>query len=252
MTNIKERLLAHYHRAIEHYGEKAVLGVFLYGSWNYGTNLPDSDVDTKCILIPNLYSLAIKPYEVKHLHIDDEVCECMTIMHMIANWKKQNINFVEVLFTDYFIINPIYEAEWNRIFTAEIRKSIARYDIRAAVLSMAYQALHTVKQDPADLKKIMNATRIAHTLQRLMAEEDSSYKDIIHVPNYIAQIRTAQTPIGDSYVESLIVYFEGAIVRAKDKEVKFIRKAEIKKAELDLYLEEAVLSMIKYRIGAEE
>ena len=38
MTDIQARLRAHYDRAVAHYGEAAVLGVFLYGSWNYNTN----------------------------------------------------------------------------------------------------------------------------------------------------------------------------------------------------------------------
>ena len=96
MTDVMARVEKHYNKAIDHFGADAVLGVFHYGSFNYNTNTPDSDVDTKCILVPNLYSLAIKPYEIKHLHIDDEVCECMPIMHMVSNWKKQNINFVEI------------------------------------------------------------------------------------------------------------------------------------------------------------
>ena len=31
MTNIQERLAAHYAKAREHYGEENILGVFLYG-----------------------------------------------------------------------------------------------------------------------------------------------------------------------------------------------------------------------------
>ena len=169
MTNIRERLTAHYQKAVDNYGRDAVLGVFLYGSWNYNTNFPDSDVDTKCILIPDLYHLACKPYETKHLAVDDEVCECMTIQHMIANWKKQNINFVEVLFTPYYIVNPMYEELWKK-FKAEMANYIASYDIKKAVLSMSYQALNTYKQNPNDNKKQMNMTRICASLHRLTSQ----------------------------------------------------------------------------------
>ena len=215
MTNIQERLQKHYDKAITHYGESAVLGVFLYGSWNYGTNLPDSDVDTKCILIPNLYSLAIKPYEVKHLAVDDEVCECMSIMHMVANWKKQNINFVEILFTDYYIINPLYADIWYETLTLGNREAIARYDTKAAVLSMAYQALHTMKQDPSDPKKIMNAARILNSLGKLVNDEEMSYKEVIRVNEEIAQIRTGKTPITETLLCSLYVSLEMTISEAE-------------------------------------
>ena len=177
MTNVQERLAAHYARACEHYAEENILGVFLYGSWNYGTNLPDSDVDTKCILIPNLYHLAIRPYEVKHLDVDGEVCECMTIQHMVANWKKQNINFLEIMYTGYYIVNPKFIPEWFD-FIAEWREALAHYDVKQAILSMGNQALHTYKQDPTDFKKQMNTYRIYLSLFGLIT--GSKYWDCIH------------------------------------------------------------------------
>jgi len=126
---IMKRVAAHYNRAIQHYGVENVLGVFLYGSQNYECDLETSDVDTKCILLPDLYHLAIKPYETKHLHIprdvegEYEVCECMTIQHMCANWKKQNPNFLEILFTEFFIVNPAYARQWDN-FRFEWRDTI--------------------------------------------------------------------------------------------------------------------------------
>ena len=177
MTNVQERLAAHYKKACEHYSEDHILGVFLYGSWNYGTNLPDSDVDTKCILIPDLYHLAIKPYEVKHLDVDGEVCECMTIQHMVDNWKKQNINFLEILYTGYYIVNPKFIPEWFDFIT-EWREALAHYDVKKAILSMGNQALHTYKQDSTNFKKQMNTYRIYLSLFRLI--NGSKYWDCIH------------------------------------------------------------------------
>ena len=54
MNNIYERLGLHYDTVCEEYGEENVMGVFLYGSQNYGINTPTSDVDTKAILIPSI------------------------------------------------------------------------------------------------------------------------------------------------------------------------------------------------------
>ena len=131
---IMKRVAAHYNRAIQHYDAENVLGVFCYGSQNYKCDLETSDVDTKCILLPDLYHLAIKPYETKHLHVprdvedEYEVCECMTLMHMVANWKKQNPNFLEILFTEFSIVNPAYARQWDS-FRFEWREKIARYDI---------------------------------------------------------------------------------------------------------------------------
>lgn len=243
MTNVMERVQKHYDKAVEHYGAGAVLGVFCYGSWNYNTALENSDVDTKCILIPNLYSLAIKPHEVKHLHIDDEVCECMSIMHMVANWKKQNINFVEIMFTDYCIINPLYHEVWYGYFSKEMRERIARYDIVAAVKSMSHQALHTMHQDPTDLKKLMNTTRIAHTLANLVTNRDKSYKDIIWQNENIRGIRTLETPIPPNFIRDMEIYFESMIKHADDWGT-----TPWEKQALDEFLEGFILDMIKYRM----
>jgi hypothetical protein len=207
MTDVMTRVNKHYTRAIEHYGAEAVLGVFLYGSWNYNTNTPDSDVDTKCILVPNLYSLAIKPYEVKHLHIDDEVCECMTIMHMVANWKKQNINFVEIMFTEYCKINPIYKDFWEKRFPLEAREQVARYDLRQAIHSMVHQAIHTIKQDPTCPKKIMNGARIANTLDNLLNNPMMSYKDCIWMRDDVRELRFKEPE--ESVVKLLLFVLEG-------------------------------------------
>lgn len=177
MTDVERRLKVHYKKVCEVYGEENILGVFLYGSWNYGTNLPDSDVDTKCILVPDLYHLAVSPYETKHLHIDDEICECMTIQHMIENWKKQNINFLEILYTPHCVINVKYLSEWLD-FSTEWREAIAHYDIKKAILSMGHQALHTYKQDPTNFKKQMNTARIHLSLQKLV--NNHNYWRCIH------------------------------------------------------------------------
>lgn len=248
MTDIKARLEKHYARAIDQYGAEAVLGVFLYGSWNYNTNTPDSDVDTKCILVPDVYHLAIKPYETKHLHIwpdseekDFEVCECMTIMHMVANWKKQNINFVETLFTDYCIINPLYEAAWKELMPMELREKIGRYNMRQAVNSMAHQALHTIRQDPADPKKIMNGIRIANTLSALL-DTDKGYKECIWQDDKVRENRFREpSPV---VVDALIYLFETRLADIDSV------KQEVFAPGVDRQLEELILNFINIRTCA--
>lgn len=242
MTNVMERVQKHYDRAIEHYGAEAVLGVFLYGSWNYNTNTPNSDVDTKCILVPSIYQLALKPVEVKHLHIhteeDFEVCECMSIMHMVANWKKQNINFVEILFTDYCIINPMYEEIWQRLLPQEDRERIGRYNLRQAIHSMVHQAIHTIKQDPTDPKKVMNGIRIARTLENIL-ETELPYKECIWMREDVREQRyKAPDP---SLVKLLLVALEGYL-----EEIDTV-KQKVFQPGVDRHLEEVVMHLIYFR-----
>ncbi len=247
MTDVMVRVEKHYETAIRRYGENAVLGVFAYGSWNYNTNTPDSDVDTKCILVPNLYSLAIKPYEVKHLHIlrpeedkDFEVCECMTIMHMVNNWKKQNINFIEIMFTPYCKINPLYSEIWEESFPLEDREKVARYDLRQAIHSMVHQAIHTLKQDPTDPKKIMNGARILMTLDRITLT-DRPYKDCIWMPEEIRDLRFQKAD--PHRVSDLLTSLEAYLEHIDEYAGKGAYKLGV-----DRGLEELILELIEYRI----
>lgn len=247
-SRINARLAAHYNRAIQHYGAENVLGVFLYGSQNYGCDLETSDVDTKCILLPDLYHLAIKPYETKHLHIprdvegEYEVCECMTLMHMCANWKKQNPNFLEILFTEFFIVNPAYSTRWHD-FRFEWREKIAHYDIRQGILSVAHQAIHTIKQNPMDGKKIGNGYRLLHLLcaydfgvdyaHCLVPLEDDCEK--------IKRLKSGEEKVQEEWAETLIQYFDSMIKVYEEKEM-------IKDKSVELALENFILLMLQDRL----
>lgn len=247
MTNVQERLAAHYARACEHYGKDNILGVFLYGSWNYGTNLPDSDVDTKCILIPDLYHLAIKPYEVKHLHVDDEVCECMTIQHMVDNWKKQNINFLEILYTGYYIVNPKFIPEWFD-FIAEWREALAHYDVKKAILSIGNQALHTYKQDPTDFKKQMNTIRIYHSLLRLI--NNHNYWYCIHSQEAEAkELRRIRVDGADPVIMSRVIERLTEIIDDADAAAKGMNgRWKFDKTAIDEACNDLILSLIKKQL----
>lgn len=245
-TDVMARVKKHYDSAVRRYGEEAVLGVFLYGSWNYNTNTSDSDVDTKCILIPNIYHLAIKPYEVKHLHVwpdseekDFEVCECMSIMHMAANWKKQNINFLEIMFTPYCIINPLYKDFWEKRFSMEDREKVARYDLRQAIHSMAHQALHTIQQNPEDPKKHMNAMRISYTLARIL-DTDMPYWECLQQQEVVKSLRfKAPDPV---VTQDLIQVFNYYLDHLDD----YIGKGSWKPG-VDHILERLILEAIQVR-----
>lgn len=248
MTDVMTRVNKHYTRAVERYGQEAVLGVFLYGSWNYNTNTLDSDVDTKCILIPDLYHLAIKPYEVKHLHIfpdaedkDFEICECMTIMHMVNNWKKQNINFVEVMFTDYCIINPLYKDFWEEHFPLADREKVARYDLRQTIHSMVHQAIHTIKQDPEDPKKIMNGLRIVRTLEKVLDTKEP-YRDCIWMAEDVREHRYKAPE--SSFVKLLLSVLENYL-----EELDYYADKGSFKPAVDRMLEELIMNLIQFREG---
>lgn len=144
-VEIMNKVYAHYDYVCEKYGSKYILGVFAYGSMNYGTYIEGrSDVDTKAIYVPDLDGALFSPAMSKELHIGDEHCELKDIREMFKMYKKQNINFTETLFTQFYTINPMYIDFWESIEDA--REDIARYDITTAVKSIAGQTLHTIHQ----------------------------------------------------------------------------------------------------------
>ncbi|MBQ5919289.1 MAG: nucleotidyltransferase domain-containing protein [Lachnospiraceae bacterium] len=82
--------------------ESQLLGVFLYGSQNYGLSTEDSDVDTIAIVLPNEYDLYFSRPLTKELHLENgEHCVVKDIREILNEFKKQNVNFLEILVTDY-------------------------------------------------------------------------------------------------------------------------------------------------------
>jgi hypothetical protein len=246
---IMKRVNLHYNFAIQKYGVENVLGVFLYGSQNYDCDLEDSDVDTKCILVPDLYNLAIKPYETKHLHIprasgvEFEVCECMTIQHMVANWKKQNPNFLEIMFTEFCHVNPDFEPWWSE-FISEHREQIARYDVRVGVFSVAHQAIHTIKQNPMDGKKIGNGYRLMDLVAgyTVGCPYDSCLVPLKDDCEKIRRLKSGEEEVLPHYAQTLIDFFEYQIEYYKQME-----------SEPNRYIEHAlndfILRLIEVRIN---
>ena len=243
---IMERVKLHYVYATQHYGTENVLGVFLYGSQNYNCDNEDADVDTKCILLPDLYHLAIKPYETKHLHIprdgglDSEVCECMTIMHMVHNWKKQNPNFLEIMFTPFCFINPDYRFVWKQ-FIEEHREAIARYDVRQGIMSVAYQAINTIKQNPMDGKKIGNSYRLMSLLRAYDA--GYPYDECLKPINaeWIKDLKAGRCAVRQGEAEHLIGYFNNFICQYENANID-------KNGVIEVTLENFILKLLDLRM----
>lgn len=119
-----------------------VVGTFLYGSQNYKMETESSDIDSKVIVVPSFEDFLEekKPCSFTHKFGNGEQVDCKDIRTMFANIKKQNVNFVEILFTKYFILNPKYEELFLPVLRR--REFIGRYNPTAAlncVLGMAYQ-----------------------------------------------------------------------------------------------------------------
>lgn len=138
---VMKRVLDHLEEAKTRFSEQNIVGVFLQGSQNYGLDLPTSDVDTKLILTPSFYDIAMnkKPVSTTYVRANDEHTDDKDIRLYVETFRKQNLNFLEILFTDYFWVNPLYAKQWNRL--VEHREAIARMNPYRAVKSMKGIAL---------------------------------------------------------------------------------------------------------------
>ena len=141
MKSIVERIKEHLEESLLHFSEDQIVGVFLQGSQNYGLDLPGSDVDTKLIVVPSFREIALnsKPVSTTHIRANEEHIDFKDIRLYMETFRKQNLNFLEILFTPYEILNPAYAADWHRLY--EAREQIARMNPWRAVKSMKGIAL---------------------------------------------------------------------------------------------------------------
>ena len=138
---IMSRIWHHYNETLGYFPDNHIVGVWLQGSQNYGLDLPTSDVDTKCILTPTLKDICKNavPVSTTHIRANEEHTDWKDVRLYCETFRKQNLNFLEILFTPYFVINPLYAEQWNRLVAA--REGIARMNPWRAVKSMKGIAL---------------------------------------------------------------------------------------------------------------
>lgn len=119
-----------------YFKENQIVGIFNQGSGNYGLDYEDSDVDTKLILTPSFRDIALnkQPISTTHVRENDEHTDWKDIRLYIQTFKSQNLNFVEILFTKFKILNSMYASEWQKLIDA--REEIGRYDVKRALKAM--------------------------------------------------------------------------------------------------------------------
>lgn len=133
---IMEQLQRHYDEALSLFPEDRIVGVFLQGSQNYGLDYEGSDIDTKCIVLPTLEDLIFnrKPVSTTHVLPNEEHLDLKDVRLYFQTFRKQNLNFMEILFTKYKIVNPTYEYFWDKLVANN--EMIARYNPVGAVKTM--------------------------------------------------------------------------------------------------------------------
>lgn len=182
---IMEKVFEHFKEAKTLIPEQHIVLVSLQGSQNYGLDYEDSDVDTKCIITPTFKDIALarKPVSTTHIRENDEHIDLKDIRLYIQTFRKQNLNFLEILYTPYFFVNPKFISQWNRLL--EHREEITHYDPVRSVKSMMgiasekYFAMEHhypsrmawIEKYGYDPKQLSHLLRVSEFLQRYMNEE---------------------------------------------------------------------------------
>lgn len=176
-----DRIFEHYEEAKKLVGSRKVIYTALQGSQNYNLDYENSDVDSKSILVPTLRELTEnrKPLSTTHICENEEHIDLKDIRLMFECFKKQNVNFVEILFTDYYVTdspemlelrNHAEEvARYCRYLAVKCMKGLAKdkfHALQHPYPSKEYE-LRTFGYDPKQLSHIV---RVSELLDKYLKE----------------------------------------------------------------------------------
>jgi len=160
MNKIKKTIEYWKERLSAIYGRNHILNITLYGSQNYNIDTVNSDVDVKAIYIPSMIeAITQNNWLSKEFHDENnQHCEIKDIREMCKMYSKQNINFLETLFTKYRWDNPNYNYTKSLLNTN--KEIIARCQPYYGIKSICGQGINAIKQlekDPTNGKKLAKA-----------------------------------------------------------------------------------------------
>lgn len=119
---IMNRLMEHYIE-LESRGYE-VVALMLQGSQNYGLDVYNdeyfSDIDSKAIVLPRFkdFCRGKEPISKTIILPNNEHIDVKDIRVMIDMFFKENISYIELLYTPYKIINPKYSKDIAAVFAA--------------------------------------------------------------------------------------------------------------------------------------
>lgn len=260
---INEKLYKHYKEAKE-IADGRLVAVLLQGSQNYGLDYEKSDIDSKAILVPSFNDIVLnkKPISTTHIRDNEEHIDLKDIRLMFQCYKKQNLNFIETLFTDYQFVEQKYWVEWEKLINA--KEQIARYNPYAAVKSMkgiAMEKYHALKHPyPVAAEEIKKFGYSSKQLHHLLRVEDFITKYIDGLP-----YKQCMIPEEDKRDALIVIKQPGlyrldtvekvaadSIVNIVDMADDYCSKIENKgNSEIEALLNEVLTNIIKISIRSE-
>lgn len=192
MMDTIEKVRSHYDAAIQ--DGDFVLFTGLYGSQNYKTDLPTSDVDTKTIVLPSFYRMVFgMANAIRERHMPDgSLMKVMSLQDYSRQIMKGSINFVELLFTDYFVVSD----DGKEIFTwlRDNNERLARINPNGTLHACMGHLMRNFKEyqkhNEDEAKAVSNIFRLAQFMKNY-SYELMTYKECLIVDSfYCRDIRT--------------------------------------------------------------
>ena len=261
MDDIMNRVQDHFEESLTMFDKSRIVGIFLQGSQNYGLQIPMSDVDTKLIVTPTFDEVVLnkKPISTTHVRANNEHIDLKDIRLMLATFRKQNLNFIEILFTPYFIVNPIFADEWGRLQAQ--KEKIAHYSPYNAVKAMkgiAMEKYHAMEHEyPSKLevlakygydpKQLHHLLRVKEYLQRYINGE--SYEDCLRPrnPEYLIAVKQGYFNLNEARVAA-----ESAIANVTATADAFCEKVgKTFDTEVDTLLDDVQYNIVKTALKGE-
>lgn len=197
MPLVMDRIQDHYNHVLTKFDINNIVGIFLTGSQNYGTDIESSDVDTQLIITPTLNEIYLghrpESTTLKFPETEEQI-KVKDVRQFIKELYKQNVNILEILYTEYCIINPVYKDTWTHLCSK--RDEICRIDPSVAVKAIKGNALNTLDRiylDNGDIsfKQVANLVRYEYYLTKYIS--GAPFIDCMRpdedTKNYILQIR---------------------------------------------------------------
>lgn len=261
MDDIMSRVQDHFEESLTMFDKSRIVGIFLQGSQNYGLQIPTSDVDTKLIVTPTFDEVVLnkKPISTTHVRANDEHIDLKDIRLMLATFRKQNLNFIEILFTPYFIVNPTFADEWGRLQAQKER--IAHYSPYNAVKTMkgiAMEKYHAMEHEyPSKLevlakygydpKQLHHLLRVKEYLQRYINGE--SYEDCLRPrnPEYLIAVKQGYFNLDEARIAA-----DSAIANVTATADAFCEKVgKTFDTEVDVLLDDVQYNIVKTALKGE-
>lgn len=107
--------------------DNQIIMLALTGSQNYDLATEASDLDTKLTVLPSIEDIMFNKPAISTTHIreNQEHIDFKDLRLMFPTLLKQNVNYVEQLFSSQYIVNLDYEKEIESLF--DIKEDIARF-----------------------------------------------------------------------------------------------------------------------------